>query len=253
MTASAESGSRWIVAGVVAGVTVAAGVVFFRPPEPAVPVTAAGLARTVAKPAVTLARVSAADQLLQEENELGDLRPLFLPTARNATLPDLRLEPGRTLLDRENMKLIYPDGDLALGRNLPPVALINGRPPAAATASDALADDVFDRSLAGFGREPAELKPVDSRGGFVEVVATRDGRRVLAEQLPLTAKPAGDKAWEPVDYLVAIEAAGLVAPLFVLQGSRVEEVDLHFRNYLARSFRLGERLPPGIYRVTVSP
>jgi hypothetical protein len=59
--------------------------------------------------------------------------------------------------------------------------------------------------------------------------------------------------WAPLEFLATVEAAGLVAPLTLTGRSGVDEVDAFFRNYLVRTFRLGERLPPGFYRITVSP
>ena len=35
--------------------------------------------------------------------------------------------------------------------------------------------------------------------------------------------------------------------------SDLEDVDVFFRDYLAKTLHLGERLPPGNYRVVVGP
>jgi hypothetical protein len=182
--------------------------------------------------------------------ELRDLRPLFLPTARNAALPNPRLEAGQTFLDTENLETILDNAEKQVGKDLPPVVTLNGQPLEDARPVDALTPDL---SLLGFGRSTAAIKPFSPRGGFVEVTATRDGRQVLAEPLPVTARPPGDKPWTPIEFFAVIDPVGLVSTLVVGESSRVEDVDAHFRNFLERTFRIGERLEPGFYRITVAP
>lgn len=218
------------------------------PPAPVVPTP-------VVKTVVQLARPGSADELLKQETELRDLRPLFLPTERNAALAEPRREQGRTFLDDESPKSFFSDGDSQVTRDLPPVATVNGNSVEKAEPVDALAIDAAGTALLGFGRRASEITPVAerARGGFVEVVAARDGQIILSESLPATARPPGDKAWAPMEFLATIDAAGLIGPLVVTEGSLVEEADLFFRNYLARTFRIGERLPPGFYRIIVAP
>ena len=61
----------------------------------------------------------------------------------------------------------------------------------------------------------------------------------------------------PVEYLVAVSSAGIVGDPILLVGSEGEamdeKVDTFFRSYLVKTFRLGERLNPGRYRVLVGP
>jgi hypothetical protein len=45
----------------------------------------------------------------------------------------------------------------------------------------------------------------------------------------------------------------LIAPLTLTTRSGVEEIDNFYRNYLVRTYRVGERLAPGFYRITVAP
>ena len=205
------------------------------------------------KSAVQLARPGLADEVLRQETELRDLRPLFLPTTRNAALPEPKREPGRTSLDEEPPKWSFGDADLQVGREFPAVATLGGKPVEKAELADALSIESAEAPLQGFGRRGAEISPFVARGGFVEVVAARDGRQVLAETLPIGARPPGGKAWGPIELLATVDAAGLACPLIVTDGSRVEEADLHFRNYLVETFRIGARLAPGYYRVVVAP
>lgn len=227
---------------------VVAAVVMFRfpaPPPPPVP--------PPQKSSVQIARPGVADEVLKEEAELRDLRPLFLPTHRNAALPEPKREPGRTILDEELPKWSFGEADLKVGREFPPVVTLGGKSVEKAELADALSIEAAEAPLLGFGRRGAEISPFVGRGGFVEVVAASDGRRVLAESLPIGAGPPGGKAWAPMELLATVDAAGLTCPLVVTEGSRVEEADIYFRNFLAQTFRIGARLAPGYYRITVAP
>jgi hypothetical protein len=239
---------RWTIATIGAiGATAILLFLFRLPPSPI------ALTPSIPEPVrsvVKMARPDEADMLLKAETELRDLRPLFLPTERNAALPAPRLEAGRTFLDAENLKPIIGDAEMQVSKDLPPVVTLDGQPLEKARPIDALTPDL---TLLGFGRSTTAIKPLLPRGGFIEVTTTRDGQRILTQELPVAARPPGDKPWSPVEFLAAVDAAGLVSPLVVTEGSRVEEVDVYLRNYLTRNFRIGERLAPGFYRITVAP
>ena len=96
---------------------------------------------------------------------------------------------------------------------------------------------------------------MEGRAGFVEVTAASNGEKVLAEALPVAARPnsLGSKPWSPIELLAIVDTAGLASPLVITEGSRVEEVDLFFKTYLTQTFRIGARLTPGYYRITVAP
>jgi hypothetical protein len=205
------------------------------------------------KASVNLAKLDDSNQLLKEEAELRDMRPLFLPTERNAALPEPRLESGRTFLDNETLKLTFTDTEAQVSGDLPPVALLGGIPVEKARATDALSPSENPLVLEGFGRSEAKATPVALRSAYLQVTSLADGKKVLDEELPSDARPPGDKAWAPVEFFATLDAAGLVGTLEVTEGSRVEEVDSHFRNYLVRTFRIGSRLEAGFYRITVSP
>jgi hypothetical protein len=244
--------NRWIVAAGGAIVVAATLAVLFRVPAPSI-LLPTQPPRTATAPAVRMARPDDADLLLKQEAELRDLRPLFLPTERNAALAEPRLEPGRTFLENENLKLTFSDAEVQVAKDLPPVATLNGKPTESAAPVDAFATDAAGTSLLGFGRAKAEVAPFESRGGCIEVTAAEDGRHVLSAVLPIELRPPGGKPWTPLEFMAFVDAAGLASPLVVTEGSRVDEVDVYFRNFLARQFRIGERLPPGFYRITVAP
>ena len=244
---------RWIVAGGVAAVVLLGFLALFRfPGGPAAPPTPAPRPSPASKPLLQM-RDTSVDTALKEEAEIRDLRPLFLPTDFNVSLPEPRREPGRTFLDNETVKWRFSESELTLARELPPIVALNGKPAAEVKPIDALEVERAGAAALGMGRKPVALPEAAGDGGDLEVVATASGTRVLAERLPADARPAGGKPWEPLELIAMVDAAGLAAPLTVTSSSRVEEIDAHFRNYLARRYRIGERLPPGFYRLVVAP
>jgi len=214
------------------------------------------LARPAAAPVrpVQLAP-TAENPRLNDATLLHDLAPLFLPTEWNAARsPTARREPGHTFLDDEPLKLSFGESELGIERQLPAVVTLEGKPLSKAEPADALADNSPTTMMLGFGRGESTVPALPARGGVVEVVAARSGERALpAQTLAVEAAPPTTKAWGPLEFVAAVDAAGLVAPLVLSHRSGVEEVDQYFKNYLAQTYRIGERLPPGFYRITVGP
>ena len=249
---SAGDRVRWVVAAGSAVVVLGALLALFR--FPAIPtVTSPRPSSILAAPQVQIAKSATGDAVLTEELALRDMRPLFLPTERNVTVREPRREPGRTFLADDTLKLSFGDADLDVDAGLPPVATINGKRAQEAASLDAVGRDAGDAALHGFGRAAATVEAVRPRGAAIDVVAVASGHEVLSAQLAVEARPPGNKPWEPLELLAAVDAAGLIAPLVVTSSSRVDEVDAYFRNFLARGYRIGDRLPPGFYRITVSP
>lgn len=247
MTAVADR-QRWLIAigGALITVAVITAMVRFPLSNPT--------DRAPAPAAFELRRVAAADLVQSEEVALSDLAPLFLPTPWNASLaPAPQREPGKTFFDREALRFAFGDAGWSFERDLPPVVTLGGKPLADARPLDILGANSPAPLLSGFGRSELPLVALPARSGFVEIIETGTGRPVLAVALPPDIRPPTERMWAPVEFLATVEAAGLVAPLTLTARSGVEEVDAFYRNYLARTFRLGERLTPGFYRITVSP
>jgi len=224
----------------------------FRVPAP-VTTLSRPVGTPVPKATVQMARTEEADALLKEEAELRDLRPLFLPTERNAALSEPRLEPGRTFLKAEIANPVFSDAEAQISKALPAVAQLAGKPVQESTPADVLSPQEHRLTLQGFGRDPVAFPQFESRGGFIEVTSMKDGRRILAKEIALDGRPPVEKAWTALEFIAVLDAAGLVSPLVVTEGSRVDEVDAHFRTYLVQTFRIADRLPPGFYRITVAP
>lgn len=240
---------RWIAAAVGAVILVAFAVSIFRAPSPAVPVP------QVPAQSVVLRKVTAEPGTLGDETMMRDLTPMFLPTERNARLRKLPArEPGQSVLDVERPRLGIADSGWRFDQKLPRVVTLDGAPVSRATTALEVFEAIEpDARLFGFGREAVTITSMPPRGALVEIVNNRDGRRLFSEVLEVKARPVTDKVWQPLEFLAAVGPAGLIAPLTLTTRSGVEEVDFFYRNYLVRTYRVGERLAPGFYRITVAP
>jgi hypothetical protein len=118
--------------------------------------------------------------------------------------------------------------------------------------AEALASDPPGNRLMGIGRTDGTAPVLPARGAYIEVTAAGTGSAVLTAELP-GAKPPEGTLWQPLEFVAAVDPAGLVGPLVLAERSDVDAVDAYFERYLTRSFRIGERLPPGFYLVRVGP
>jgi hypothetical protein len=195
------------------------------------------------------------DPALRDEAAMFDPTPLFLPTKNfNASPKDIELrEPGSSAFPNYPPKLGFAETELKLDSlSLPKPVQV---PPSPASAPGAVLAWPAPGVLAlGFGRTDGPVATLPARGAFVEVFDAKTGRRLLPKELPETARPpGGGRPWQPMEFIAAVDAAGLVGPLVPTVRSGVEEVDSFFQNYLARTLRVGERLAPGFYRICVGP
>ena len=242
MQAFAENPTgRWAFSSGVAVLAVLAVLLLFRFPEISEPRPA-----RVPKPSVVLQALDGSDAAFDEKTQLTDPTPLFLPTKWNAAQKVvIGPEPGR-IFENYAPKFSPASAGNELKLNLPPPVAVP------ATPVEALAAGSPEAPLFGFGQTDAKLPELPARGAFVEIIAEGTGQRVFSKAL-LDAKPPGEGSWEPMEFLAAVDAAGLVGPLVPTRRSGVAEVDNYFLRYLVQSLRVGQRLTPGNYRITVGP
>lgn len=187
---------------------------------------------------------AAGDRVLQERAEFFDPTPLFLPTARNAGqggLPaKLVAQPGQVFTD-------FPAKPGIGQATLPPYGTD------VVSAPEGLADVMAranEAPFAGLGETGQPTRRVEPRAGYIQVKSMQ-GNIVLASPLAAAAVPRADFA--PLEFMANLSPAGMVGDPLLVSGSGVEEVDNFFREYLVRTFRLGEKLAPGAYRVVIGP
>ena len=232
----------WAAAGLALAARVA--FIFFGQHEPEVP-----LPPTTNRPRVTVVTESAVGggPLVKEQIELFDQQPLSIPTAWNAgaeALPaDLRRQPG------ERFGLYEPRLAFAAERLDPVFAPRGGAPQDSRAGLRVLGMPAG--GWGGIGRFDRPLPALPIRDAGVEVRRFAGGEVVLQAALVELDAMVREHDWAPLEFSVAVESAGLVGVPSLAVGSGVEEIDGFFGGYLVRQFRLGERLPPGFYRVTV--
>lgn len=189
----------------------------------------------------------AGESLLQQETTLRDPTPLFLPTPLNAgegAIPTAeQREPGGGFSGYQP-KLIFAENELQLQLKSP--VAVPGSPVQAFGADQQTAADW------GMGRLDSAATPLAKRGAFVEVLAAGDGRSLLAQALT-EARPPGETPWQPLQFLVGIDATGVVGSPILTESSRVAAVDRYFQNFVVETLRIGERLGPGFYRISIGP
>lgn len=205
----------------------------------------AAMAGPPAQPLVRLAGAvtAAGEQVLREKAELMDPTPLFFPTEWNYGQRPLRegslKQPGQVFGSFEPKLTVGEQNIANYG--------------AEATAVPEKLVDVLvqgnEAPFAGMGQIDAQRSTLSVRSGYIEVQRYKDGEIIISQQLSGINAPRTDFA--PVEFLVVVGSAGLIGEPVLTSGSGWEEVDNFFRAYLVKSYRLGERLRPGQYRVSV--
>jgi hypothetical protein len=190
----------------------------------------------------------AGDSLLHDQATFFDPTPLFLPTEWNTNQGPLpaavQRQPGQVFPDFD-AKLTYSHAELVL-----PIESAESTPQRPVDLLRAQSRDPF----LGFGRVDVLLAPLSSRTAMVEIREVGTGKvvlsRVLGGEVAITD---GGPDWQPAEFLISVTAEGLLGRPMETASSDLEDVDLFFRDYLAKTLRLGERLAPGVYRVVVGP
>jgi hypothetical protein len=176
---------------------------------------------------------------------LLDPTPLFLPTEFNSSRVDyVPREPGGAFAGFP-AKMTFSDTELEL--HLPPATEVP------ATPADALAGDPPGAPFIGFDRADPVVEPVSPRVAYVEILDARTGRSVFGQPVTDAKPPVSTRPWDPMEFMAAVDAAGLVGPPVPTARSGVDEVDAYFGHYLADTLRVGQRLAPGFYRIVVGP
>jgi len=103
----------------------------------------------------------------------------------------------------------------------------------------------------GMGRTDPAIAPLPTRGARVDVVSARDGSQTLSLVVPV--EQLSRAVWQPLEFLLAVDAAGLIGPPVLMAQSSDEQLSKIFQDLLVKGLRLGDRLPPGVYQVCVGP
>jgi hypothetical protein len=232
-SSGARSSRLWAAVSVV-GVVALVWVAFhIRLPEP--PPTASAPVRS---------SVGLVDQVAIQGTMLRDPTPLFLPTEFNSSRKDyVPVEPGGAFAGF-SASLTFDVSELTL--HLPPATAMPKSP------AEALVGDPPGAPFLAFARTDIEVQPLAPRGAYVEIINAATGRNVFGRPV-LDAHPPSEKPWKPMEFMAAVDAAGLVGPLVLMVHSDVADVDAYFGLYLVQNLMVGQRLEPGFYRIWVGP
>lgn len=186
---------------------------------------------------------AAGDQVLREKAELLDPTPLFFPTEWNygqRTLPESSLKQPGQVFGTVEPKLTVAEQNLApYGVEASPVP---------EQLSDVLAQG-NEAPFAGMGQIDMPQFTLPVRSGYLEVRVLGNTDTIVSQPLSGINPPRTD--FVPVEFLIVVGSSGLIGEPILTSGSGWDEVDIFFRSYLVKSYRLGERLQPGRYRVLV--
>ena len=183
--------------------------------------------------------------LFSEDASLLDPTPLFLPTRWNSSAKEIRPpEPGRSFTGFAP-DFHFVESRLALF--LPPPV----QPPV--NSADAVSSTPPSAPFLGIGEAAQGGAPLSARSAYVEVFESRSGRPVFAQAIPASVLIGVSETWQPVEFMAAVDPSGLVGPLVRLVGSGVDAVDTAVKSMLVERLKVGQRLPPGFYRICVGP
>ncbi|MDP2136503.1 MAG: hypothetical protein Q8J74_01485 [Candidatus Didemnitutus sp.] len=190
------------------------------------------------------AGVDRADVVLRERAEFFDPAPLFIPTSRNygqGQLPARLVKQPGQVFTIFGSKLIFADGGLSS----------YGTENLAVTESVVeILGRANEAPFAGMGETGLVRKFVSDRSAFMQIKQLGDGELTYITLSGLLL-PRADFA--PLEFIVAVGPAGITGGPLLSLGSGRDEIDIFFRDYLAKTYRIGSVLAPGRYRITIGP
>lgn len=181
------------------------------------------------------------DSALREQAEYMDPTPLFFPTKWNFVPENIIRQPGQ-IFGWIEPKLVFLE---------PNIKSNSAESPTSAANLAEIVKSGNEAPFAGIGERNIVPVVLDERGGFLEISRLRDGKTIIAQKLENI--PGLDANFSPFEFLISVGPSGLNADPIVMNGSGREEMEVFLRTFLAKSFRVGERLAPGTYRILIGP
>lgn len=185
---------------------------------------------------------AAVERILRERATFQDATPLFFPTAANYRPANQvgALETGQVFKGFESV-LKYQESVPRFGTEVvtPPETAVE------------LLEKGSEAPFAGFGQADTRDGVLQNRWARVEAKSLSDGRLALIFDVGVAGSPEGE--FGVMVFVVKVEPAGLAGQPVLTASSGRPEVDSYTRDYLVKTARIGARLPPGSYRVSVGP
>jgi len=186
------------------------------------------------------------DAMMQEQSDLFDFEPLFLPTQRNVSIHlgwgDLveRTEPFAALPP----KLIISESDFP--------AVLPDLPEPLEAPLEMLEQDTAG-SFGAFGQLTGPQGVLSQRGGVLEIY--REGERQALVRQELEAgliSESVDSLGRPQEWRLSVGEVGVVGRPLLIRGSGLESIDAAAAQYMNdNASQWG--LEPGYYRIILGP
>ncbi|MDR1010456.1 MAG: hypothetical protein LBM04_04925 [Opitutaceae bacterium] len=206
---------------------------------------------------ITRAGDSERNRILDEEAQLFDPAPLFLPTPHNYTQADpvsiSHREPVQTF---QPFPPGYTYSDDTFDIRFPDPVSVPAQP------AGMLDYKQTQTPYATLGRVEHPAAPLPPRQACLEVIRVKTGELLL--QLPIApldpsppnipeALVTGD--WSPLEFLAMIDITGLAAPPTLMKGAGTPAVVQYLSDYLDKTLHIDARreLTPGLYILRVCP
>jgi len=185
---------------------------------------------------------AAVERMLRERAAYQDATPLFFPTTTNFRAGEKQGGQGTAEVFRDFGEVLQFQG------TVPHYGTEAVTPPATAIE---LMEKGSEAPFAGFGQVDSDVSPRESRWAKFEVKSLVDGRLVLSFDIGISGSPSGE--FDESEFVVKVGPSGLAGALLLTRSSGRVDVDAFVRDYLVKTARIGARLPPGSYRVSVGP
>jgi len=184
--------------------------------------------------------------VLAEQSYLMDYEPLFLPTARNASI----LPGAAELVERTEPFSPLPPR-LLIGEGQFPSMTATPRTPIREPV-EALARQTGS-GFSAFGQRVSQQEPLPARPGLVEIFPEGAGRPVVRRELdPGVIDEALANLSGVIEWRIIVSEGGLVTAPLLRRGSGLEYVDALTADYLVEHAATWG-LAPGYYRVVIGP
>ncbi|MBL4575520.1 MAG: hypothetical protein JKY51_05385 [Opitutaceae bacterium] len=224
-----------------------AGLVFFQLSEPEL------LAKRGVPPKVLLTRINQeVDQVLKEQLQLFDNKPLFLPTKWNyANSENFSVKDSRLVeVFKTEAPSFFPSEGVFESFSQVSGDIIEN--------PDDVLKGVNGSYLRALGQRDEPVKPVSTRMAAIEVYSTRAGSIVYSEEVGLREERLGDFShqgllWMPVEFLILIDITGAIGRPLLTASSGSEEIDDFFRDFISEELNLAKKIDPGYYRILIGP
>lgn len=237
-------GRRALVFAALAGVGVAAHVLFFAlAPVP----LGHGPEEVSSQPWVSWSGVveEAESALVREQVVLLDAEPLFVPTAWNTASA---MNEIARLRDETELFTPYPPQVSAVERIWRPAPVL-----APALSLDPLMEKSTLAPFATMGREEMAVPRMSPRPAFIEVVRLDgDGRTVQAGVLEVPGSSQWEADWRPLEFLHVVDPRTAGGPPLRLNSSGDTGWDQAVAGAVTEHAAL-RQLPAGYYRIVVGP